>query len=204
MGEMNFVAHLFLSPPNDAFRVGAILADFTIGTIDGLERQFGSDIVAGIRHHREVDRYTDTHKAVIHAVDSVRKPFGLYGGIVVDVMFDHFLLKHWSQYSSFSKELFFDSIYQSLTLLKPNFPIRYHRTIQRMLEKRWLVSYEKLENVAYALMRIGERFPRETPLSNALPEIQSHYEILENDFFRFFPELQRFSGTQVDLLFSNK
>ena len=197
---MNFVAHLFLSPCNDAFRVGAILADFTVGKIDVLEARYGLEIAKGIRHHREVDRFTDTHEAVFTCVDKIKAEFGLYGSIVTDVMFDHYLLIHWKSFSKIRKETFFESIYQSLTLIRPEFPERYRQVVQRILERRWLRTYEEPENVAYALRRIGERFQRPTPLANALPGIRRHYKLMEETFFRFFPELQSFSDSMVESL----
>jgi acyl carrier protein phosphodiesterase len=58
-----------------------------------------------------------------------------------------------------------------------------------MLARRWLETYHLLENVAYALMRVGQRFSQPTPLADALPGMQAHYRNLEADFLAFFPEL---------------
>ncbi|MBN2525325.1 MAG: DUF479 domain-containing protein [Deltaproteobacteria bacterium] len=194
---MNFVAHLFLAPCNDAFRVGSILADFTVGRMNELEQRFGTDIGLGIRHHREVDRYTDCHDVVMACVNEVQESFGIYASIVTDVVFDHFLLLNWRKYTAISKAVFFASIYQSLTLTHPAYPERYTAVVQRMLERRWLRTYEDLENVAFALMRVGERFQRKTPLANALPGLRAHYDAMESCFLRFFPQLQRFSDSVI-------
>lgn len=201
---MNFVAHLFLSPCNDAFRVGSILADFTVGKMDQIEESFGPDISVGIRHHREVDRFTDSHDAVCACVNAMKDSFGIYGAIVSDVMFDHFLLRHWKRYCTISKETFFASVYQSLTLMRPEFPRHYQVTVRRMLERRWLHTYEDVENTAYALQRIGERFTRKTPLSDALPGLKQHYDVLENTFLLFFPQLQRFSDELISEIFEGR
>ncbi|MBN2670452.1 MAG: acyl carrier protein phosphodiesterase [Deltaproteobacteria bacterium] len=175
-----------------------------MGTIETLTETYGTDIARGIRHHREVDRFTDTHDAVVHSVKALQTPFGLYGSIVVDVIFDHFLLTRWNDYARIRKDLFFASVYQSLSLPHPAYPPRFTATIDRILERRWLNTYEKLENVAYALMRIGERFNRPTPLKDALPGLQTHYAVLEQDFIRFFPDLQDFSEPLVETLLYEK
>lgn len=199
---MNFVAHLFLAVPNDSFRVGSILADFTMGTLDMLEAKFGHKIVCGIKHHRQVDAFTDSHAEVIRCVDAINGDFGLYGGIVTDIMFDHFLLTQWDRYAQVSKSVFFESIYHSLGLIRPNFPERYKQTVRRMLEMRWLGTYEELDNVAYAMRRVGERFSRKTPLADALPGITKHYAVLERGFFRFFPDLQQHAALAADKIWN--
>ncbi|MBN2715366.1 MAG: acyl carrier protein phosphodiesterase, partial [Deltaproteobacteria bacterium] len=155
-----------------------------------------------IRHHREVDRFTDCHGAVMACVDGIKDDFGIYGPIVADVMFDHFLLDRWPSYTRIKKETFFASIYQSLTLIRPEFPPRYKQVVERMLERRWLRTYEDISNVAYALRRVGERFDRTTPLADALPGIKKHYPLMAESFIRFFPELQRFADSVTDALMS--
>lgn len=194
---MNFVAHLFLSPCNDPFRVGAVLADFTMGKMDLLESRYGIEIANGIRHHREVDRYTDNHAAVIDGLDGIKGSFGIYGGIVMDVMFDHFLLKHWTVFTRQTKETFFNSVYHSLAMKHPEYPERFSIVIQHMVQRRWLHTYEDLENTAYALTRIGERFQQKTPLDHTLPHLRTHYNLMEESFLLFFPQLQCFSNESV-------
>ena len=192
---MNYLAHLFLSEPSDERRIGSILADFTVGTIDALQKKYGAQIATGIKHHREVDRYTDSHPAVVNSTGALGSGYGPYSGIIVDVVFDHFLLKNWDRFSAVKENDFFNSVYSSLNRWDWEFPSRYQQVIGHMVEKQWLDTYRELPNVAYALKRIGERFPRKTPLDNALVGIRENYSTLEKDFLAFFPSLVKFSGT---------
>ena len=191
---MNYLAHLFLAAPEDEYRIGSILADFTMGTIDDLRGRYGDKIACGIRHHRDIDRFTDSHPVVAHSVDALRGDYSAYSGIIVDVVFDHFLLKYWERFSTIPAETFMDAAYRSLDCWDWEFPPRYQRVIAHLVEKQWLDSYRQLENVAYALARVGERFPRETPLDNTLPGLRGAYDLLEADFLSFFPELMTFAA----------
>lgn len=186
---MNYVAHLFLAEPTDEHRIGNLLADFTSGTLATLQARYGDAIARGIKHHRWVDRFTDEHPRVRHSVDTLRNDFGIYGSIVVDVIYDHFLLRHWDLYADQSVDQFFDEIYRSLERTDWDYPDRYRVAVGRMLERRWLNTYYELENVAFALTRVGQRFSRPTPLADTLPGMQAHYRNLEADFLAFFPEL---------------
>jgi acyl carrier protein phosphodiesterase len=192
---MNYVAHLFLAEPCDEHRIGSLLADFTNGPIDTLRRRFGDGIARGIAHHRQIDRFTDQHESVRACVDALNGPFGIYAGIVVDVVFDHFLLRHFEAFSPDSESVFFDAVYASLADIRPAFPERYRTAVQRMLERRWLSGYRELDMVAYALKRMDERFTRPTPLRDTLGGIRDAYDRLESGFLDFFPQVLHFSRT---------
>ena len=186
---MNYVAHLFLAEPSDESRIGSILADFGAGRIDDLRRKFGQEIAKGIQEHREIDRFTDTHEYVLNSINCLRPEQGIYSGIIVDVCYDHFLIKHWRKYSQQTVEDFLESAYRSLSRKGWDFPPRYRNVIGHMVQHKWLITYRDIDNVGYALSRIGTRFSRPTSLDWAIHAVKACYGVLEEDFLRFFPEL---------------
>ncbi|MCP4396424.1 MAG: DUF479 domain-containing protein [bacterium] len=189
---MNYVAHLFLTDPSDESRIGSILADFSVGRIEDLRRKFGPKIAKGIQEHREIDRFTDTHKHVLHSIDCLRPEHGIFSGIIVDVCYDHFLIKHWHRYSQEPVEDFLESAYCSLSRNGWDFPPRYQNAIGHMVRHKWLISYREIDNVGYALSQIGTRFSHKTSLDWAIHAIKTCYDVLEEDFLRFFPDLMSF------------
>ena len=192
---MNYVAHLFLADPTDEHRIGSLLADFTVGTLDSLKRKYGEEITVGIAHHRAIDRFTDSHPVVIRAVDALTECFGLYSGIIVDVVFDHFLLIGWHDYTDEPLDVFFDSVYLSLSRTDWEYPDKYKRALSGILQNRWLASYRDLDAVVYALKRIGMRFSKPTPLADTHDGIIQNYAMLQDAFTAFFPELIDFSNS---------
>ncbi len=190
---MNYLAHLFLAEPSDEHRIGSILADFTAGRIEDLARKYGPEIAKGIQQHRQIDRFTDSHEHVLHSIKCLKPGHGLFSGIIVDVCYDHFLIKYWEEFSPEPLLTFFESIYHSLSRNDWDFPPRYRRVIGRLVQEKWLISYRHIDNVGYALSRIGQRFSRKTPLDNAIHGIKACYHVLEQDFLLFFPELIRFA-----------
>ncbi len=190
---MNYLAHLFLAEDNFEHRIGSLLADFTNGTISNLAKRFSYGVARGIKHHRAVDRYTDSHQAVAHSVALLQKEYGFYAGIIIDVVFDHFLLRNWTLFSSVKPEIFFEEIYLALSKGDFDYPERYQIMLDRLLDIKWLGVYANLENVGVALRKIDERFSRETPLPHALKGIRQHYTYIEADFLLFFPDLIKYS-----------
>lgn len=190
---MNFVAHLFLADPTDEARIGSVLADFTAGRIEDLQQRFGIAIAEGIRQHRAVDRFTDTHPTVLHSIACLEPEHGMFAGIIVDVVYDHFLLKHWTRFTTTPLSEFIETVHTSLRRDDWEFPPRYRYVIPRMVESHWFLSYGTIEGVAQALRLMNLRFERETSLSRAGESLQRCYQVLEDDFLRFFPELVAFA-----------
>jgi acyl carrier protein phosphodiesterase len=189
---MNFLAHLFLAEPSDESRIGSVLADFTAGRIEDLCKKYGQKIARGIQQHREVDKFTDTHTIVLHSISCLQPKHGMFSGIIVDVCYDHFLLKHWSRFSHETLPDFIESVHTSLSRQDWEFPPRYQWVIPRMIKGWWLTSYRSLDGVNRALVGISYRFSRETTLTYAIESIQQCYQELEEDFLRFFPEIIAF------------
>src|SRR4051812_44429809 len=94
---MNFLAHLYLSGDNDYVKLGNFIGDFVKGR--NLNEQFPSGIARGIRLHRAIDEFTDSHPIVKKSKDRLRPAYRHYAPVIVDVFYDHFLARNWTRYS---------------------------------------------------------------------------------------------------------
>ncbi len=93
---MNWLAHLFLSEPTPAFRIGSLLPDI----LPSRELQhLGREFQRGIERHRQIDAFTDSHAIVRRSILLLGPGFRRFGGILVDMFYDHFLASDWSRYS---------------------------------------------------------------------------------------------------------
>lgn len=175
---MNYLAHCALAAPDPAARVGAILGDFMRGVDpDGVP----PPIWRGVLHHRAVDVATDAHPATRRAIRKLPLEWRRFGGILLDVYFDHLLIRHWTALRPgvVLHELT-GAVYQALQIHDADLPERLRRIWPRMREEDWLASYGDLTNVRRALNGIGRRFRRTVPLEQALP-----------DLLRLDPEIER-------------
>ena len=97
---MNFLAHLHLAHLADSSLSGNLLADFVRGNP---ETHYSPDVVEGIFMHRRIDVMTDNLPQVREAKEWFRSETRRVAPITLDVMWDHFLSRHWSEISLSSR-----------------------------------------------------------------------------------------------------
>jgi acyl carrier protein phosphodiesterase len=183
---MNYLAHLFLAPPTPRSQIGNLLGDFQ----RGLDRATCCpEIRQGILMHQKIDEFTDRHPIVQQSKQFCAPPHRRFAGIVLDVLYDHFLAKHWLQYTDIALEDFAIAVYHTLQNHQDLLPSKLQRALPDMVTNNWLCSYRDLAVVQYAIQRIGQRFKRPTPIVASYQELIQSYDNLESLFQQFFPEL---------------
>jgi len=182
---MNYLAHLFLAQRTPYSLVGNLMGDFIRDVDIG---NLPQAVALGVENHKAVDRFTDTHKILAELKTGFTRR-RRFAGIIIDVVFDHFLIKHWPQYSNESRTEFIANSYESLLALKHIMPQRMRQRMSWMVQQDLLNSYEDLDGVADALDGISMRMRFENHLSGAIEEVVDLYGALETGFLRFFREL---------------
>ena len=192
---MNYLAHAFLADETDEYLIGSFIGDFVKGTITD---RYGSEITRGIILHRKVDVFADSHVLSCASRDIFTGPLRRYAGIILDICYDHFLSRHWSDYADTVLSDFIARIYKLLQEYRDLLPERLKAVLPRILEQNWLERYLTLKGVEITLERISKRIKREVRLSKSMPDIQANYEILGKNFRAFFPDLIAFARTWTD------
>jgi acyl carrier protein phosphodiesterase len=187
---MNWLAHLLLSEPNVEIRLGNLLADIVKGEA---RQDLNSQIQRGIACHQVIDRFTDSHIVVQRSKQRINSTYRRFSGVLVDIFYDHFLAKNWSQYSQVSLDQFTAEIYSSFRAYQGQIPLIVKEVIGRVAAEDWLGSYRTVSGVEVTLLRISRRLSRRRnrllSLTPAINELISHYDALEYDFQEFFPQL---------------
>ncbi len=183
---MNYLAHLYLAQPNADSYFGNLLGDF------GGERFVHSIPVAvrdGLDNHYLVDKFTDSHPAIKEATHLFSPPRKRFASIAIDVLFDHFLIQHWQQFHPDSLVKFKHKSYQLLSQRLPDMPERMQQVVTRMTRNDWFKEYETLAGIGLALDNIARRIRFTNNFSGAIEDIHLHYDVLNEVFLAFFPEL---------------
>ncbi len=183
---MNHLAHLFLSPPSVEARVGNLLGDFARG-LDST--QLPGEVRRGLENHRAVDAFTDQHPDVMAAKRLFSSKRRRFAGVALDVLFDHYLLRHWDAFASVPRDEFIEEVYHDLERGRYLMPERMAWVTQRMVEDDWLGAYKDLENIGYALDRIAGRIRFRNEFAGIINEIRPLDAALEAHFLSFFPQL---------------
>jgi acyl carrier protein phosphodiesterase len=191
MVAMNYLAHLYLAEQSGEGLLGSLLGDFVKGPLDD---RFPEVVRRGIALHRAIDSFTDAHPLHLESRNRIGKTRRRYAGIIIDVCYDHFLSRHWTRYSSETLAAFAERAYDVLREHRDALPDRLRRIAPHMIADDWLGSYGDLANVGRALDGIARRIKRSNTLAGALAEVEANYAALDDDFQRFFPELEAQAG----------
>jgi len=186
---MNLVAHQYLSFNNPALQIGNLLGENVKGNKYLI---YPEEIQKGILLHRAIDSFTDSHDVVKRSTSYFHASQHKYAPIIIDIVYDYFLIKHWKTFHPTSFYIFKDNCYTLFANNYENFPSKLQYTLDYLLSQDWFENYSTLQGVQKTLNGISQRasFPNE--LKNSLEEIKKNETDLEKDFLEFFPELVDF------------
>lgn len=187
---MNFLAHLHLAEPTTPGLLGALMGDFVKGPLDG---RFPAALARGLALHRRIDAFTDAHAIVRGSRGRVAAPYRRFAGILTDMFFDHFLARHWADYSQEPIGTFTQRVYGLLDAHHALLPERLQRIAPHMARGDWLGSYARIESVEEAIDRLGSRLARGNLLQGGGRELRTQYAAFQCDFRAFFPQLTDFA-----------
>lgn len=192
---MNFLAHIYLSGSDTELLLGNFFADSLKGKS---YLKYPPGIQRGVVLHRAIDFYTDTHPTVRKSISRLFGTYGHYSGIIVDIIYDHFLASHWKSFSSVPLDLFVSDFYE---LLQENFsilPKPVQQFMPYMIKDNWLLSYASVEGIGKILYQMNERTNRKSNMNFATVELKEHYEEFETEFISFFEELRVFVLEKIE------
>lgn len=183
---MNFLAHIYLSGENDLITIGNFMADSIKGN---KYRKYPEEIQVGILLHRHIDTFTDTHKTFRRSTKRLHKKYGHYSGVIVDILYDHFLAKNWQNYSDKPLDDYVQNFYESLEENFEILPLRIRKMIPFMITDNWLLSYASIEGITRVLEGMNRRTKHRSSMNEAVLELETFYSEFENEFTHFFHEL---------------
>jgi acyl carrier protein phosphodiesterase len=140
-----------------------------------------------------VDAYTDSHPVVKESMYRLFPRWGRYSGILVDMVYDHFLAADWHRYTDEPLRQFLDGKYTVMREIAPTLPEELGQPLLGLIRSDRMMTYRELEGLRYALQWISKRFTRKViHLDHAVEDFAELYAPLQEDFHRFFPELMQY------------
>ena len=195
---MNFLAHIYLSGDNDLVKIGNFMADGIRGK-DYLN--FPEQVKNGILLHRQIDTFTDAHPIYRKSKHRLHKKYGHYSGVIMDILYDHFLAKNWKIYSNEKLEDYVYNFYKSLEKNKTILSEKTKLMMPYMIDQNWLTSYATINGIEKILLQMDYRTKHRANMQEATVELKEFYEEFEEEFTLFFGELILFTTTQSLKLF---
>lgn len=191
---MNFLAHIYLSNNDDQITIGNFIAD---GIRGKHYKKFPINIQKGILLHRHIDTFTDAHPTVRQSTKRLHENYGHYSGVIVDILYDHFLAKNWKQYSDIPLPEYIDTFYDLLGEHFEILPARIQKMMPHMIAGNWLLSYAKIEGIQKVLDGMNRRTQNKSGMNTATIELKEYYTEFEAEFTSFFEELRTFTKQKL-------
>ncbi|MCH7785027.1 MAG: DUF479 domain-containing protein [Bacteroidetes bacterium] len=191
---MNFLAHIYLSGEDEGITIGNFIAD---GIKGKQYKKYPLQIQKGILLHRGIDSFTDQHPTVRQSTKRLHENYGHYSGVIVDILYDHFLAKNWKNYHSQPLDEYVGEFYEMLRKYFEILPTRIQRMMPYMIADNWLLSYATVEGISNILTQMNRRTKERSKMNLAVIELERYYTEFETEFTCFFEELKTFSKNKI-------
>lgn len=186
---MNYLSHLFFSQRTPLSFTGNLMGDFKPDKT--LLQKLPMEILLGIENHRFVDKTTDVFTPVKDLKPLFSKDRRRFAGVLTDIVFDYFLIKHWPHFTQLNFDDFVHKCYDGLHQCQVWMPERMSLITQKMIEHDWLRMYATLEGVAMSIDQVSKRIRFENKMAGAIVEIETHYAEIEVVFMALFTHLKQ-------------
>jgi len=190
---MNFLAHIYLSDDDPKIMVGNFIGDFVKGK--KFSEHFEPAIAKGIELHRMIDEFTDRHPVVLKSKLKLRPKYRHYAGVIVDIFYDHFLSKYWSDYHTMPLPSFAKSAYGIMTSHSNVLPEEVRGMLPYMIKDNWLVNYGNLNGIGQALNGISRRTRYDSKMNESIHELEEFYDEFKHEFQTFIPDVKHYAET---------
>lgn len=184
---MNFLAHLHLASLASSSLLGNLMADFVRG--DPRE-SWPQAIAAGISLHRRIDALTDGLPEVAEMRQLFRPQTRRVAPITLDVVWDHFLSRHWQRIEP-SQPLsdFIASAQAEIVPQLTQTPERFQNLNRYLWQERWMERYADADYLQQVLNGMASRRPRLAALRDSWQDFAINYSALEQAFNTFYPRM---------------
>ncbi len=155
-----------------------------------LKARLPAAILAGIQNHRLIDRTTDSMPAVKELKTRFSSKRRRFSGVITDIAFDYFLIKHWTRFEDTDFDEFVDSAYDGLQSCIEHMPPRMQGMTENIQKYDWLRAYASLEGIGETIDQVSKRLRFDNQMAGGIEEVERNYEQIESVFLALFAHIQ--------------
>ena len=195
---MNYLAHAYLSFGNSNILVGNMISDYVKGKT---QFDYPPDIQAGIKLHRAIDDFTDTHEATKNVKAFFKKDYCLYAGAFADVVYDYFLANDENEFADDnSLKKFSIETYLLLDKEQHYFPEKFSKMFPYMQAQDWLYNYRTDEGMQKSLGGLGRRAKYIEETDTAYKIFLENKALIQKEYNILFPAIKTFAFNKMSEL----
>lgn len=197
---MNFLAHIFLSGNNEDIKIGNFIGDYVKGSAFHI---YPDKIKEGILLHRFIDTFTDKNKYTLEAKAPFSPKYRKYSGIVIDIIYDHFLAANWSNYSKIPFQNFVNDFHDLLQRNREMLPTEVQELIPKLIANNRLYSYKDIEGIRSVLSTMAKYTSLPDYADFAINVLNENYDSLKENFILFFSDIKYYVQTVHNIDFTD-
>lgn len=198
---MNYLAHIYLSGDNEEIIVGNFIGDY----VKGYEfNQYSHLIRKGIIIHRHIDSFTDKNMVVKLSKSRIAEKYHKYSGIIIDIFYDHFLIRLWERYSSAPLNDFVVQVHGILQRYIDILPDGVKLILPSFIKNNWIQKYATVDGVREILDRMSQRTTLPDETTYAINMLEKEYDNFEKEFSTFFPVLIKYVNKSFGIEFESE
>lgn len=140
--------------------LGNLCGDFVKGSkLEGLN----TSVAEGVRLHRSIDSFTDSHQLIRKSKAIVRSEFKLFSGVVIDMFLDHFIAKNHISLKEHAQY-----VYDSAYAYSSDLPESFNNVLFHMRKYNWLEAYAHTDGLRRIMAQMRKRIGNKSPLDNSV------------------------------------
>jgi acyl carrier protein phosphodiesterase len=184
--NLNYIAHIHIGSHTQTNLLGNFLGDFVKGSH---LQHLPFEIEQGIRLHRSIDVFTDSHPLIIELRQCFPSNIRRMAGVIIDIYFDYLLMQSWKRYSDTHFNIVFANFYQQLEQFSLPDNAHFNKQAERLKTQQWLNQYVNVESCFRAFTSIEHRLRNKVIFANqAQSFLLLNGDKLESSFQQFYPE----------------
>ena len=178
--------------------MGNMISDYVKGK---KQYDYPAAIQNGIKLHRAIDDFTDTHEATLEIKKLFKPAYRLYAGAFTDVVYDYFLANDTNQFSSPNElKIFTQKTYQLLKLQSTHFPEKFAGMFPYMQEQNWLYNYRFDKGMQKSFGGLLRRAKYITEITTAYEIFLGNKEFINHWYNIFMPDVKLFAVNKIEVL----
>lgn len=186
--HMNLLAHLYLSKGINDIMIGNFIGDFVKGN---QYLNYSEQIQKGILLHREIDSFTDNHESHKLTRDRFRKEYGLHSGVVVDIIYDHFLANNWTNYHNDALEVFAQEAYTNIQQNFEILPEKMKAVVPFIINNNWIILYRSVTGIERVLYGMSKKTSLPNKVPFALEILNEFHQEINAEFTQIITDLHK-------------
>lgn len=198
---MNVLAHIYLSGDSEKIIIGNYIGDYVKGR-DYLK--YPEQVRKGIILHRHIDAFTDRHPVVHRSKIHFTRKYHRYAGVVVDILYDHFLTREWDFFSRRPLESVTYNFYRAMVNNFEILPENVKESFPFFIINNWIETYQTTSGIRHVLRTMSKRTSLPAESRYAIKMLKRNYYALHDDFMEFFPQLIDYVEKDFDIEISHR